>query len=65
MKHTNQYHCGSGRRKSSLETFLLVEPDIPRPVIVCRPTHGVVLGRDVLKFLRDDQYVLAETAFGV
>lgn len=41
----------------TLKTFLLVEPDIPCPVVVCGATQGVVLRRDVLKFLRNDQHV--------
>jgi hypothetical protein len=53
----------STRQSSHKTTFLLVEPDIHRAVIVCRTTHSVVLGRDVLDLLRDDLVQYPGTAF--
>ena len=40
--------------KSAPTTFLFVESDITRAVIVCRAAHCIILGRDVLELLRDD-----------
>lgn len=51
--------------KLALTTFLFVEPDIPCAVIVCRATHRVVLGRDVLEFLRDELVQCPRIAFAV
>ena len=55
----------STRRNSHKTTFLLIEPDIHRAVIVRWPTHGVVLGRDVLDLLCDDPGQYRGTAFGM
>jgi hypothetical protein len=51
--------------KFGLATFLLVEPDVSCAVIVCGTTHGVVLGCDVLEFLRDDLIQYLGTTFVV
>lgn len=56
--HLQNKHVNINTGDSSeftVTTFLFVEPNVSCAVVVCRATHGVVLRRDVLEFLRGCQ----------